>query len=209
MENDRACYVYTKRPYNAYYVKSQMALATVRRFMAPNAMAMTNRPMPDRFVIAATVDRLIYGDDVTFNASDARLLLDSLPRKPSPWIQLGVTGKMSGGSSRGFAAGVGDVEIKDEKDRQFQYSTGDGAYTRAGQWKLMWIGKRTRQYVEIEQVMADATDEGRGALICYDTDGAPIRMDIRFNRSFRLFWSPVAIMFPGWKPWKTPILGSD
>jgi hypothetical protein len=162
------------------------------------------RHTPDRFVIAATVDRLIYGDDTTFATRDAQLLLDSLPRKPSPWIQLGVAGKMSGGSTRGFAAGIGDVQIKDPNERGFQYTTGGDAYTRAGQWKLMWIGKRTRQYVEIEQVMADATDEGRGALICYQADGTPLRMDIRFNRSFRLLWSPVVIMFPGWKPWKTP-----
>jgi hypothetical protein len=160
--------------------------------------------MADRFVIAATVDRLIYDSDTTFNPDDARLLLESLPRKRSPWIQLGIAGKMSGGSSRGFAAGVGDVQIKDGKDRQFQYATGEDSYTRAGQWKLMWIGKRTRQYVEIEQVMSDATEDGRGALIGYDQDGTPLRMDIRFNRSFRLFWSPVVVMFPGWKPWKTP-----
>ncbi len=160
--------------------------------------------MIDRFVIAAVVDRLIYGDDSTFSADDARVLLDALPRKRSPWIQLGIAGKMSGGSSRGFAAGVGDVQIQDDKERRFQYSTGSGAYTRAGQWKLMWIGKRTRQYVEIEQVMADVTDDGRGALISYEADGTPLRMDIRFNRSFRLFWSPVVIMVPGWKPWKTP-----
>lgn len=166
-------------------------------------------PTPDRFVIAAMVDRLVYGDEATFSSADARLLLDALPRRRSPWIQLGVAGKMSGGSSRGFAAGVGDVQIKNEKDRQFQYSTGGDAYTRAGQWKLMWIGKRTRQYIEIEQVMADATDDGRGALICYETDGTPIRMDIRFNRAFRLFWSPVVIMFPGWKPWKTPSSSPD
>lgn len=161
--------------------------------------------MTDRFVIAATVDRLIYGDDTTFAADDARTLLDSLPRKPSPWIQLGIVGKMSGGSSRGFAAGVGEVRIKDKKDRQFEYATGADAYTRAGQWKLMWIGKRTRQYIEIEQVMSDATDEGRGALICYSQDGTPVRMDIRFNRSFSLFWSPIVFMFPSWKPWKTPM----
>jgi hypothetical protein len=166
----------------------------------PNVMA-----TPDRFVIAATVDRLVYSDNATFSADDARLLLAAVPRKPSPWIQLGIAGKMSGGSSRGFAAGVGDVEIKDEKNRQFQYTTGDEAYTRVGQWKLMWIGKRTRQYVAIEQVMADATDEGRGALLCYESDGTPIRMDIRFNRSFRLFWSPVVVMLPGWRPWKTPV----
>ncbi len=162
-------------------------------------------PMADRFVIAATVDRLIYDSETTFNPDDAGVLLDALPRKPSPWIQLGIAGKMSGGSTKGFAAGVGDVSIKDDKERQFQYNSSEDAYTRAGQWKLMWIGKRGRQYVEIEQVMADATDDGRGALICYEADGTPIRMDIRFNRSFRLFWSPVVVMFPGWKPWKMPV----
>jgi hypothetical protein len=160
--------------------------------------------MVDRFVIAAIVDRLIYDSDSTFDPDDARTLLAELPRKPCPWIQLGVAGKMSGGSTKGYAAGVGDVRLKDDKDRRFEYTTGGDAYTRAGQWKLMWIGKRARQYVEIEQVMADATDDGRGALISYEPDGTPIRMDIRFNRSFRLFWSPVVIMFPGWKPWKTP-----
>ncbi len=161
--------------------------------------------MADRFVIAATVDRLIYDSDTSFSAGEARLLLDSLPHKPSPWIQLGIAGKMpGGGSKRGFAAGVGDIRIKDDKERQFSYSTSEDAYTRAGQWKLMWIGKNTRQYVEIEQVMANATDDGRGALIAYQADGTPIRMDIRVNRSFRLFWSPVLIMIPGWRPWKTP-----
>ena len=160
--------------------------------------------MADRFVIAAAVDRLIYDSDTVFNPDDARLLLQALPHRRSPWIQLGVAGKMSGGSSRGFAAGVGDVELKDEKDRQFQYATGEDAYTRIGQWKLMWIGRRSRQFVEIEQVMADATADGRGALICFELDGTPVRMDIRYNRSFRLFWSPVVILFPGWRPWKTP-----
>ncbi|HEY0183246.1 MAG TPA: hypothetical protein VGC09_10610 [Rhodopila sp.] len=175
------------------------------RVMPGHVPAVPDRPAPDRFVIAAAVDRLIYGDDTTFSARDAGLLLDQLPHKPTPWIQLGVAGKMSGGSSRGFAAGVGDVQIKDPKDRQFQYATGGDAYTRAGQWKLMWIGKRSGQYIEIEQVMADVTDEGRGALISYDSHGAPLRMDIRVNRSFRLLWSPVVIMFPGWRPWKTPV----
>ena len=160
--------------------------------------------MTDRFVIAATVDRLIYGNEETFDPDDAKVLLQALPRKRSPWIQLGIAGRMSGGSTKGFAAGVGDIAIKDDKERQFQYTTSNDAYTRAGQWKLMWVGKGTRQYVEIEQVMADATDDGRGALLCFDADGTPLRMEIRFNRSFRLFWSPVVIMIPGWKPWKTP-----
>ncbi|HET6610034.1 MAG TPA: hypothetical protein VFG62_25430 [Rhodopila sp.] len=158
----------------------------------------------DRFQIAAAVDRLIYGDDDTFDPQDARLVLAQLPRRASPWIQFGIAGKMSGGSRRGFAAGVGDVKIKDERERQFEYHSANDAYSRAGQWKLMWIGKRGGQYVEIEQVMADVTDEGRGAMLCFTPDGEPLRMEIRINRSFRLFWSPIVVVVPGWKPWKTP-----
>jgi hypothetical protein len=161
--------------------------------------------MIDRFLIAAVVDRLIYENEETFSAEDARVLLDALPRKRSPWLQLGIAGKVSGGSARGFAAGVGDMRIKDEKDRQFEYNSAADAYTRAGQWKVLVFTKRTRQYVEIEQVMADATDDGRGALIGYDLAGTALGMDIRFNRSYRLFWSPVVVVFPGWKPWKTPV----
>ena len=100
--------------------------------------------MPDRFLIAALTDRLIYGDETTFSADDARQLLDALPQTRSPWIQLGIAGKMSGGSSRGFAAGVGDVQVKDKKDRQFEYHSASDAFTRAGQWKLLVIGKRGR-----------------------------------------------------------------
>lgn len=158
----------------------------------------------DRFQVAAAVDRLIYGDEAIFDPDDARMVLAQLPRKASPWFQFGIAGKMSGGSRKGFAAGIGDVKIKDDRDRQFEYHSANDAYSRAGQWKLMWIGKRGSQYVEIEQVMADVTDEGRGAMICYTSDGEPTRMEIRVNRSFRLFWSPVVVVVPGWKPWKVP-----
>ena len=160
--------------------------------------------MVDRFVIAAIVDRLIYDDDTTFSPDDARALLAALPRKPSPWIQLGVAGKMSGGSSQGLRRGR----------RRHPAEGRQGSPVRIHhRWRRVHPGRPMeadvdrqahRQYVEIEQVMADATDDGRGALISYEPDGTPIRMDIRFNRSFRLFWSPVVIMFPGWKPWKTP-----
>lgn len=158
----------------------------------------------DRFQVAAAVDRLIYGDESTFDPADARILLAQLPRKASPWIQFGIAGKRSGGSHKGYAAGVGDVKIDDKGNRQFEYNSANDAYSRAGQWKLMWIGKRNSQFVEIEQVMADVTDEGRGAMICYTGSGEPVRMEIRVNRSFRLFWSPVIVVVPGWKPWKTP-----
>ncbi|HVY14581.1 MAG TPA: hypothetical protein VHB27_05100 [Rhodopila sp.] len=168
-------------------------------------MASASPSVPfDRFQVAAAVDRLIYGDETTFDPEDARTVLAQLPRKSSPWIQFGIAGKRSGGSHKGYAAGVGDVKIEDERNRQFEYHSANDAYSRAGQWKLMWIGKRGSQYVEIEQVMSDVTDEGRGAMICYTADGEPVRMEIRVNRSFRLFWSPIVVVVPGWKPWKTP-----
>src|SRR4051794_2042585 len=81
-------------------------------FMATEA----DKPL-DRFVVAATVDRLIYDSDTTFEPEDARVLLDVLPHRRTPWIELGVAGKMSGGSTRGFAAGVGNVDLKNHKDR--------------------------------------------------------------------------------------------
>jgi hypothetical protein len=167
--------------------------------MAPEA-----QPKVDRFVIAATIDRLIYDSDLTFNPDDARLLLSALPRRKSPWFELGLVGKYSGGSAKGFAAGVGSVKVKDDKERQFRYSTAADAYTRIGQWKLIWRQGRARQYVEIEQVMANAIDDARGAQIHYAGDSTPLSMDIRVNRSFRLFWSPIIVVIPGWQPWKSP-----
>jgi hypothetical protein len=158
---------------------------------------------PDRLMLAALVDRLIYDSETHFEPDDARQLLDLMPRVRSPWFELGVKGKLSGGSKRGFAAGVGDVKIED-KERQFDYSSANDAYTRAGQWKLLWLSKRRQQFVEIEQVMADATDDGKGARVNYTADGTPLSMDIRVNHSFRLFWSPVIVVFPGWADWKSP-----
>jgi hypothetical protein len=63
--------------------------------------------MIDRFVIAAAVDRLIYGDDTTFSADDAKVLLDALPRKRTPWLQLGIAGKMFLHQSGPMEADVG------------------------------------------------------------------------------------------------------
>ena len=159
-------------------------------------------PPIDRFVIAALVDRLIYDSDINFAADDAAALLAAIPNRRAPRFEFGIAGKMKGGSSRGYAAGVGDVKIDDKKDKAFAYSTADGAYVRAGQWKLLRTRSRQGQAIEIEQVMADVTDEGRGARIHYDRADQPTAMDIRFNRAFQFFF--IVVMLPGWRPWKTP-----
>ncbi len=162
-----------------------------------------NAPI-DRLLIAAVVDRLIFGDPDSFSADDARTLLDALPRKRVPWIEIGAKGQVSGGSAQGFAAGVGNVKVDDERKRNFEVSTSKDAYTRAGQWKLLRYDRRRGTHVEIEQVMADPMDEGRGARLRYRADGTPVGMDIRVVRNVRLLFSVFSLQLPGWRPWKLP-----
>jgi hypothetical protein len=158
----------------------------------------------DRLLITAVVDRLIYGDPDTFSTDDARTLLDALPRKRVPWIEIGAKGQVSGGSAQGFAAGVGNVKVEDEHAKKFDVSTSSDAYTRAGQWKLLRYDRRRGTHVEIEQVMADPMDDGRGARLRYRFDGTPIGMDIRVVRNVRLLLSIFILQLPGWRPWKLP-----
>lgn len=155
----------------------------------------------DRFLIAATTDRLIYGSETTFDPADARALLDALPRRPAPKWEFGIFGKMPGGSTQGYAAGVGNTNIE-KKERTFEFSTAKDVWTRAGQWKLAWAKKRAGQIVEIQQVMANPEDEGRGARIHYTHDGTPIGMDIQAPRSFGLL--NIEVVVPTWRPWKVP-----
>jgi hypothetical protein len=158
----------------------------------------------DRLLITATVDRLIYGDPDTFCPDDARTLLAALPRKRVPWIEIGAKGQVSGGSAQGFAAGVGNVRVEDERRKKFDVSTSSDAYTRAGQWKLLRYDRRRGTHVEIEQVMADPLDEGRGARLRYRPDGTAVGMDIRVVRNVRLVFSIFILQLPGWRPWKQP-----
>ena len=159
----------------------------------------------DRLLIAAIVDRLIFGDPDTFGGEDARALLAAVPKRRVPWIEIGAKGKVSGGAASGFAAGVGNVKVKDGRDRKFDVSTSSDAYTRAGQWKLLRLDRRSGAQVEIEQVMADPLDEGRGARLRYLPGGEPVGMDIRVVRNVRLLFSVFILQIPGWKPWKRPV----
>ena len=145
--------------------KYDCPLAAIRHFVA------TGLQMFDRFVIAAAVDRLIYGSDTTFNIADARLLLDPCRASRHLGCRLAWLGKCPAGPAAALPRAL--VTSRSRTKRTGSFSIRRYAYTRAGQWKLMWIGKRTRQFVEIEQVMAEATDDGRGALICYEADAGP------------------------------------
>jgi hypothetical protein len=182
----------------------RMVVASLTIPVAPRrGMNAPSTPV-DRLLITAVVDRLIFGDPDTFDAEDARTLLDALPRKRVPWIEVGAKGQVPGSSAQGFAAGVGNVKVEDKQARKFDVSTSSDAYTRAGQWKLLRYDRRRGTHVEIEQVMADPMDEGRGARLVYRHDGTPVRMDIRVVRNFRLLFSMLILQLPGWRPWKRP-----
>lgn len=156
----------------------------------------------DRFLIAAVTDRLIYASETTFDPADARVLLDAVPYRKTPLWAFGIAGKLPGGTSEGYAAGVGSTKIEDGKERTFEYATSQEAWTRAGQWKLLRLKTRGMEFVEIQQVMSDPTDEGRGARVLYAGDGTPVGMDIRAVRSFGLF--NIVIAIPVWRAWKVP-----
>jgi hypothetical protein len=73
----------------------------------------------DRLQIAAVVDRLIYGHDTTFDAEDARALDRLLPDNVragflSRFLSFNLKVSISG-NSQGYAAGVGNVRIPDDK----------------------------------------------------------------------------------------------
>ena len=163
---------------------------------------MTTQPPIDRFLIAAVTDRLIYDSETAFDPDDARQLLAAMPRRRPRRFGFGIAGTRAGGSTRGFAAGIGSTEVEDDKRRSFEYHTDADDWVRAGQWKLMWSRDRAGMFIEIEQVMADPFDDGRGARVRYGFDGTPVGMEIQTPRVLRLFM--IAIEIAGWKPWKTP-----
>jgi hypothetical protein len=158
-------------------------------------------PTADRFLIAAVVDRLMFGAETTFGAGDARQLAQLLPHEArSGWLGrflgLGIEAGISGGSTRGHAAGVGDVEIRDNKPRTVKLSTEDRGTVRAGQWKLRWSGR----HIEIDQV-ADVGPLARSARLMFDRADAPVGMVQMVNREFGPF------VIGTYRPWKEPIGG--
>jgi hypothetical protein len=120
----------------------------------------------DRLLLSAIADRLIFGDEHSFRAEDATELARLLPTMPRANIfqrllpDLAVKGSLPGRSASGFAAGVGNISLKDN-NRSFDFDSRGRRVVRAGQWKLMRSGRG----IEIEQVMADDGDDGRTALV--------------------------------------------
>jgi hypothetical protein len=147
----------------------------------------------DRLQIAAVVDRLIYGHDTTFAAEDARALDRLLPDNVRVGFlarNLSFNLKASvSGNSQGYAAGVGNVRIPN--DKSFEFDSRGRRIVRAGQWKLCRSGRD----IEIEQVMD--TDGEKGAMVRY-RQHEPTEM---LRQVVWRFWFLQVGM---WAPWKQP-----
>ena len=116
--------------------------------------------MTDRIQLAAVVDRLIFGHDTTFDAEDARELDRLLPAEVRAgffgrFLRVGVKASMSG-NTQGYAAGVGNVRIAD--DKSFEFDSRGRHILRAGQWKLCRCGRD----IEIDAGLAE---KARAALM--------------------------------------------
>jgi hypothetical protein len=157
--------------------------------------------MPDRLLLSALADRLIFGDPQTFDPEDAQELIRLMPHVRRwhsfftdylPVFSSKV--KLPGSASAGFAAGVGQVSMKGE-GRSFEYDSRGRRIVRAGQWKL----HRKGYSIQIEQVMSDDMDEGRTAMLDF-FPGQPMEMMIL--RQVTLSIGPLHIGFARFRPWK-------
>jgi hypothetical protein len=139
-----------------------------------------------------TVPKATLADAKTHGTSEPRSYrprdnLDSIERFASRvrWTP--------GGSTRGHAAGVGDVEIKDDKRRKVRLSTEDCGMVRTGQWKLV----RTGRDIEINQV-SDNGPLARSVQLVFNRRGAPREMLQMVDRRCG------SIVIGSFRPWKKP-----
>jgi hypothetical protein len=157
----------------------------------------------DRLLLAALADRLIYGHPDTFSADDARELARLLPYTRrwhsffTDWLP-GFEGrvKVPGGSTAGFAAGVGHVSIKDG-GRSIEVDSRGRSIVRAGQWKFVRWGHA----VKIEQVMSGDMDDGRTAILAFYRDG---KIELRLQVQGWLAIGPLRIGLARFRAWKVP-----
>jgi hypothetical protein len=166
--------------------------------------------VPDRLLLSALADRLIFGDPEWFSTDDATALARLLPDVRrwhsviTDWLP-GFSGKVKlpGSASAGFAAGVGPVSVGDE-GRAFEYDSAGRRVVRAGQWKL----HRRGSMIQIEQVMSDDTDEGRTAMLDMPP-GKPMQMHLLVQVTLSI--GPLHIGVGRFRPWKRPLetAGSD
>jgi hypothetical protein len=157
----------------------------------------------ERFLLSAIADRLVFGDAKTFSRDDARELARLMPVTAGSGFlsrirpELVVQSSLPGRSTSAFAAGVGSTRL-DGDEVKLDFDSRRRRVVRAGQWKLFRKGRT----IEIEQVMADDSDDGRTARLDFSR-GEPVRMCLLKTVEFGI--GPLVFATGWFQPWKEPV----
>lgn len=157
----------------------------------------------DKMTVAAALDRIIYDDPETFRKEDAEFLRDIIPIQRKRWFGASISAKMPGGTTSGHAAGIGNVEMKDD-GKEFNAEYGTDQCIRVGQYKL----SRDSEGIQIWQMMTDQSDdEPKGALLAFTQFGMPAELMVfaPYRMRIPLLVGSISFQRQGWKPWKVVV----
>ncbi|WP_247887350.1 hypothetical protein [Azospirillum sp. SYSU D00513] len=168
----------------------------------PNSDPARPLSIDDRLVVAAALDRILYDDPERFAAEDARLVRGIIPNARTSWLRLGFRAESRGPGMSGQAAGVGQVDMQDEK-RVVEKGMGEGPLWRCGQYKISNHGTD----LEVWQVMSDEfAEEPKGARLEFGPTGEPRALsffqprDIELRIPFTKY--AIGVRLGGWQEWK-------
>lgn len=147
----------------------------------------------------ALIDRLLVPGE-TFSRDEAHRLIDLIPVAPKKRVSFTGTFTSEGSSTKGHAAGIGDVEIKDGKNekrvdfnRPVEHKVGGYVVTHMpGKMliELMWSGTKLDQ-------------SGQLCLLTYEKrTREPREMRISVQKTLYLFI--FSFSWIGFAPWKRP-----
>ncbi len=173
----------------------------------------------DRMRLAAIADRFAYEGE-TVSAEDAAWLWQVVPRSRSG-VSVAIGRNKSSGTTQGFAAGVGNVTVKDDKRNHEITEYGGKDRIRAGQWKIsrlpypgdggfsirLGFGRAARRPDEViifEQMMGTIADS-KEMRMRYRHDGQPVCLQFKSDKRITLpfpFRFEVVMSVPRWIDWK-------
>jgi len=152
-----------------------------------------------RLEVNAIIDRLV-ADSSTFSRSDARRLINLIPVTPRPRFSL--KGIFQGGRSgfRGHAAGLGDVELKEEANEKKITLNIPVSHKIGG-----YVVTHTPGAVNIELMWAESKEDqsGQSCILVYDVaTKQPKEMRIAAQKTLPLLF--LIIKYISYIPWKRP-----
>lgn len=157
----------------------------------------------DIYTVTATLDRIIFGDERTFPADDARLLRRVIPRQRRPFFGLTLRGIFPKGSTRGYASGIGNVEMETERKTRTVEVGGD-RFVRCGQYKLL----HERATLEIWPVLSQEVDEDAKAAQLVFAGDEPVVLRCRTPKGITIPVPPfisLTLARVAWTDWKRPV----